>query len=74
MSATVHTHPRCPTELIAEIRRAARLAGARYIPARPHFTFATGNVDALNAQSRDRRYLVIEQPAPFDPNDGGHAA
>lgn len=34
MSATVHTHPRCPAELIFEIRRAAQLAGAVYIPAK----------------------------------------
>lgn len=74
MSATVHTHPRCPTELIAEIRRAAQLAGVRYIPARPNFAFATGHVDALNEHSRDRLFFVIDQPEPFDPNDGGYAA
>ncbi len=34
MSASVHTHPRCPTELIFEIRRAAQQAGARYVPAK----------------------------------------
>lgn len=74
MSATIHTHPRCPASEIFAIRRAAALAGARYVPSQPNFAFATGHVDALNAKSRDRRFFVTEQPAPFDPNDGGHAA
>lgn len=74
MSATVHTHPSCPAGEIFAIRRAAALAGARYIPSRPNFAFTTGHVDYLNEQSRARRFSVIDKPAPFDPNDGGHAA
>ena len=74
MSATIHTHPRCPASEIFAIRRAAAIAGARYIPTKPNFAFATGHVDALNEHSRDRRFFVIDQLEPFDPNDGGHAA
>jgi len=74
MSATIHTHPRCPAGEIFAIRRAAALAGARYIAAKPSFAFATGHVDTLNEHSRDRRFFVIEQPEPIDPNDGGRAA
>lgn len=35
MSATVHLHPRCPSEWIFEIRRTAAQAGARYVKSKP---------------------------------------
>lgn len=82
MSATVHALPIYSAENTFEIRRAAQLAGARYVPSKPKpasekkpaFIFATGHVEFLPEHISNRRFFVADTQPPFDPNDGGHAA
>lgn len=81
-TATVHALPIYSAENTFEIRRAAQLAGARYIPSKPKpdsekkttFVFTSGHVDYLPDHIAGRRFFVADTPTSFDPNDGGRAA